>query len=120
MLNLTNTTNFNEFVEEVRVYGMSRVLLMPQYREPLPLRLLASVTDVMRDNAAHTHGWTRWSDRVFFKRRGEVVQLSSAWQDGEEPLVVRLFVQLSRWVESPGVKAAIRRQMTQVAQEFSV
>jgi hypothetical protein len=119
MLNLSNAASFSEFVEEVRVYGVSRVLLMPQYREPLPLRLLASITDVMRDNAEHTHGWTRWSDRVFFRRGGEAVPLSAAWQDGEEPSVVRLFVALSRWASNPGVKAALRRQMAPVAQEFS-
>lgn len=119
-LNLTNAGSFGEFVEEVRVYGISRVLLMPQYREPLPLRVLSGITDVMRDNAEHMHGWTRWSDRVFFRRDGEVVPLSAAWQDGGEPSMVRLFIALSRWAGSPGVKAAIRRQMTQTAQEFSV
>jgi predicted metal-dependent phosphoesterase TrpH len=119
LINLSNAGSFSEFVEEVRVYGISRVLLMPQYREPLPLRLLASITDVMRDNQEHTHGWTRWSDRVFFLRGGEAVALSAAWQDGGEPAVVRLFVALSRWAGTPGVMAALRRQMGQAAQEFS-
>lgn len=119
LINLSNAGSFSEFVEEVRVYGISRVLLMPQYREPLPLRLLASITDVLRDNQEHTHGWTRWSDRVFFRRGGEDVALSAAWQDGGEPAVVRLFVALSRWAGTPGVMAALRRQMGPAAQEFS-
>lgn len=120
VLNLTNASTFDEFVEEVRHYHRSRMLIMPQYREPLPLRMLYSVTDVMRENAEHTHGWTKWSDRVFFKRKGEVVPLSSSWQDGEEPTIVRLFIRLNQWMEKPGVKAALRRQLSQATQEFSV
>lgn len=119
VLNVTNAASFAEFADEVRHYGISRVLIMPQYREPLPLRILYSVTDVMRDNAGHTHGWTRWSDRVFYRKNGQIRQLSRTWQTGKEPAVVRLFILCSRWMESPGVKAALRRQWAQPAQEFS-
>lgn len=120
VLNISNASCFAEFVEEVRDYGLSQMLIMPQYREPLALRILSSITEVMRENAEHTHGWTRWSDRIFFRKDGQVVQLSSSWQDGEEPALVRLFIAFSRWIENPGVKAALRKQLAPAAQEFSV
>ena len=71
LLNLTTARTFGEFVEEIRVNKESAVLVMPQYREPMTSRVLAAIGDVMRDNDGHTHGWTRWSDRVFYRSARE-------------------------------------------------
>ena len=57
LLNLTTATTFAEFAEEVRD-GCSRVLIMPEYRQHLLLRTLASASDV---HAATTPGGPRAS-----------------------------------------------------------
>jgi len=111
MLNLTNSSSFGEFVEEVREYGRSCVLVMPQYREPIAARLMKMVADVMRDNRAHTHGWVRWSDRVFVRDRdtGAVEALSTIWARSGEPLVVRAVAGACVLLDSRGLQAALRQ-----------
>ncbi|MBE0658279.1 MAG: hypothetical protein IH602_11355 [Bryobacteraceae bacterium] len=118
LLNLTSAATFSEFTEEVRADGMSRVVLMPQYREPMTSRILASIADVMRDNAEHTHGWTRWSDRVFFRRSDSSIDpLSAAFPSGREPSVIRLFVLFSRLLDDQRLRWAMRG-LGQPAREF--
>ena len=48
-INLTNATNFTEFVHEIRRQQKSNVLFMPQYAEPWKLRLLRSTLDAIRE-----------------------------------------------------------------------
>jgi hypothetical protein len=111
MLNLTNSSTFGEFVEEVRDYGRSHVLVMPQYREPFVSRVMKMVADVMRDNREHTHGWVRWTDRVFVRDHdtGEVEALSSVWSEGHQPLVVQAFAGACRLLDSRSLHAALRQ-----------
>jgi hypothetical protein len=111
MVNLTNSSTFGEFVEEVRDYGRSHVLVMPQYREPIVSRIMRMIADVMRDNREHTHGWVRWSDRVFVRDAdtGDVEALSAVWGDNRQPIVVRAFAGVGRVLDSRGVQAALRQ-----------
>ena len=120
LINLTNSETFAEFVEEVRDYGRSHVLVMPQYREPIVARILKMISDVMRDNEAHTHGWVRWTDRVFYRdaKTGAVESLSSVWPDQRLPLVVRAFASACLLLESRGLQAALR-QLAPPAQELA-
>ncbi len=120
LINLTNSDTFSEFVEEVRDYGRSHVLVMPQYREPMVARIMKMVADVMRDNEAHTHGWVRWSDRVFYRdsKTGAVESLSSIWPDKRPPYVVRAFAGACRLLENRGLHAALR-QLAPPAQELA-
>lgn len=120
LINLTNSDTFSEFVEEIRDYGRSHVLVMPQYREPIVARIMKMVADVMRDNEAHTHGWVRWSDRVFYRdtRTGVVESLSGIWPDNHQPLVIRAFVGACLFLESRGLHAALR-QLAPPAQELA-
>lgn len=109
LVNLSLAPSFSEFVSEVRDEGRSTVALMEQYREPLLGRILRSIADVMRDNDAHTYGWRRWSDRVFFTRAsGETAALSEAFPEGREPSLVRLFVFLARTLDHGSLQAALR------------
>ena len=118
LLNITNASTFEEFVEEVRVDGRSQVLVMPQYREPLACRLMRAIADVMRDNEAHAHGWVRWSDRVFFRRiDGSVEALSSVWGEASGPLVIRAFARAAHMLDNRGIQAAMR-QISNTAQEI--
>jgi predicted metal-dependent phosphoesterase TrpH len=120
LLNLTNADTFSEFVEEVREYGRSHVLVMPQYREPVVTRILRMIADVMRDNAGHTHGWVRWSDRVFVRdaESGAVEALSQIWSEYSQPLLVRGVVRACRLLDSRGLHAALR-QLSAPSQELA-
>jgi hypothetical protein len=64
LLDLTDAGCFPEFVERVSG-GWSDVLITSQYREPLELRILQSVQEILRDYETHACGWRRWRDRVF-------------------------------------------------------
>ncbi len=121
LLNVSRSATFAEFVEEVRVDGRSTVLVMPQYRESMVGRILAGIADVMRDNECHTHGWTKWSDRVFYRRAedGEAAPLGSAFAQGRLPLLIQAFVVAVRMLEHRQVQAAVR-QFLQPAQEWSL
>ena len=65
-VNLTNASTFAEFAAEVRSDGWSDILLMPQYREPLKMRILDNMCGIIEDDPHHALGWVRWSDRVFY------------------------------------------------------
>lgn len=121
LVNLTNARTFGEFVEEVREDGLSHVLVMPQYRESLGVRVMRGVADVMRDREADGARASRWTDRVFV--RGEANRppraLSEIWTAGDEPWSVRLFEALVRLSSGRRVQTALRGLMPQV-QELSV
>jgi hypothetical protein len=89
-INLTASASFEEFASEVRS-GQSHVLFMPQYREPLGLRILQTLCDVLRDSP-ELAGRQSWADRIFYAPRDRnFVPLSSVWKQGG-PAVVRWFV----------------------------
>ncbi len=112
LINLTEAGTFDEFVEEVRGGGPSRVLVMRQYREPMALRIVGAISDVMRTYEEHSYGWARWSDRVFYRdERGGAAPLSSTYLEGEEPSLIRMFVLAARLAEARGVRLAMRRML---------
>jgi hypothetical protein len=121
LINITRAETFAEFVEEIRYERLSTVVVMPQYREAMLGRILSGIGDGMRDYEAHTHGWTRWSDRIFYRRAedGEPAPLSMALAAGREPLMIRMFLAGVRVLEHRQVQAAVR-QFLQPAQEISL
>ena len=64
-LNLTRATSFAEFVHEIRHQRRSHVLLMPQYADPLSIRTMRTVLDVIRNYPEFPVGSQRWDERVF-------------------------------------------------------
>ncbi len=105
LLNLSNASSFPEFVEEIRG-GYSHVLLTRQYMEPLCMRVLQNVEDVLRDYDQHIFG-RHWSDRAFYICDDGVTRpLRALW--GEEPLAVRLFTQGVNLLRSAQFKQAFR------------
>jgi hypothetical protein len=64
-LNLTQATSFCEFVGEIRNDQLSHVVFMPQYAEPLGIRFMQTVIDVIRHYPDHPVGSRRWDERVF-------------------------------------------------------
>jgi hypothetical protein len=64
-LNLTQATSFCEFVGEIRKDQLSHVVFMPQYAEPLGIRFMQTVIDVIRHYPDHPVGSRNWDERVF-------------------------------------------------------
>jgi hypothetical protein len=74
-LNLTRATTFEAFVWEVREERRSEILLMPQFFEALPLRLLENTWHALAD-APGEFGRRHWMSRVFIEENGEATPLS--------------------------------------------
>ncbi|MBC7928079.1 MAG: hypothetical protein H7039_20740, partial [Bryobacteraceae bacterium] len=107
-VNLTNASTFPEFVDEVRNNKLSTVLFLNQYREPVRLRLLQGVLDVVREYPELPEGRRLWTDRVFFQRDdGSIRSLSSLWT-GDGPPVVKVFMNGVRLLESRRLRVALR------------
>ncbi|GIU73167.1 MAG: hypothetical protein KatS3mg004_0254 [Bryobacteraceae bacterium] len=107
LINLSCAADFNTFVDEVRCRRESSILVMKQYREPLPARILAAVADAVGDRQ---QGWSgvRWKDRVFFRDAGgRVRSLSECFAAGDEPFPIRLFVLLARVGGVPAVRHTV-------------
>jgi len=66
VLNVSPAESFEEFVQEVREEKKSEIVLMPQYFEPLPLRLIENAWHALSD-APGEFGRGHWMTRVFFE-----------------------------------------------------
>jgi hypothetical protein len=75
VLNLSQAGSFEEFVQEVREGKRSEIVLMPQYFEPLPLRLVENAWHALSDAPAE-FGRRHWMTRVFIEENGEARALS--------------------------------------------
>jgi hypothetical protein len=107
-LNLTNAGTFGEFVEEIRRDRQSDVLFMPQYREPLRMRMIETMWDIVRLYGEFPEDRRRWSDRVFYQEDdGSVRPLSAIWK-GDGPWPVRWFLHGLRATKHPQVRSALR------------
>jgi hypothetical protein len=103
VINLTDATTFGEFADEVRS-GASHVLFLPHYGQPLKLRIVRAVRDIL-EHRPELLARARWTDRVFYTRAdGARVPLSEVWGDGG-PAAVRWFV---KSVEFAGCDVAWR------------
>jgi hypothetical protein len=88
-INLTNATNFNEFVHEIRHEKKSDVLFMPQYAEPWKHRLLQSTLDAIRCYPEFPQGSRTWDERVYHPDANGVVRpLSELWPNGAPPRAI--------------------------------
>jgi hypothetical protein len=105
-LNLTTATSFADFVHEVRYEGLSTVLFMPQYRDPIPARYIEVIWHAVR-NYPDFDGRVSWLDRVFYQRdSGEIVTIGSMCPDGG-PAAIRYFVSVIGFLASPRVRAML-------------
>ena len=109
ILNLTRASTFAEFALEVRHERLSHVVFMPQYHEPIKLRILQTMVDVVRNYPENFEGRRSWGDRVFFRdpSRPNPLPLSEIWND-DSPMVVKCFVAAMRVLEWRGVRSALR------------
>jgi hypothetical protein len=82
---------------------------MPQYHEPLRLRILQTMVDVVRDYPENLESRRTWADRVFYRNPESraTVPLTSIWSDGG-PQVVKHFIAAMRLLEWRGVRSALK------------
>ena len=100
-INLSQATNFREFVEEIRIERRSHILFMNQYRRPWQERILHSTLDAVTDFPDFPQGWQRWDDRAFHPDRNGVMRpFSQLWPDGKAPLPLRAAIQTVRFARS--------------------
>jgi len=118
-VNLTNAATFAEFVDEVRLDGWSDVLFMPQYREPLKMRILENMCGIIEDDPLHALGWVRWSDRVFYLTDEGIAKSLSEFFNGKYPAVINRFVSLMGLVKHRRVRSALRVALNE-DQEFAL
>ncbi|MFZ0589847.1 MAG: hypothetical protein WAM39_05155 [Bryobacteraceae bacterium] len=108
ILNLSRGANWIDFVREVRCERRSHVVFMPQYREPLRMRILQTMVDIVRDYPENLEGRKSWSDRVYYRQTdGPPVPLRHYWPSGK-PFVIQAFVRAMRIAELRSVQSAIR------------
>lgn len=105
-LNLTNAATFAEFVAEIKA-GHTTLLFMPQYREPMALRILQASGDILRRYPEYP-GRTRWTDRVYYRcEDGTARPLSELWKE-REPWMVSAAAGLVEFVATTRLRSALR------------
>jgi len=117
ILNLTNARTFAEFVDEVRHRRHCHVLFMPQYAEPIALRMLQSFVDIVREYPDLPETSRRWDERVYHPdRHGELQQLSTLWDS--PPPFINIFLAAVRMLEVDTVRRAARAALAKPEHEM--
>jgi hypothetical protein len=108
-INLTNATNFTEFVHEIRREKRSNVLFMPQYAEPWKHRILRSAIDAIRDYPEFPLGSRTWDERVYHPNaKGVATPLSQLWPSGSAPWQMRWSLAAVRLLGRRPVSSGLR------------
>ena len=108
IINLTNATTFSEFAAELRGRGHSHILFLPQYREPLRLRWLQTVWDIVRFYPRAPEGWRHWSDRFFYQCEDGVERsVAAVWQTSRPPFLSQA-LEMLRLAQTPWLLPALR------------
>ena len=107
-LNLTRTECFSEFVHEIRRELRSHVLLMPQYAEPMTIRTIRTLLDVIRNYPEFPAGSRRWDERVFHLDRSGLTDrpISTLWK--EPPAFVEQIFSVIRLLENSTMERMFR------------
>ncbi|HMS38652.1 MAG TPA: hypothetical protein PKE69_00260 [Pyrinomonadaceae bacterium] len=88
VINLTNAKTFEEFVDQVRTDKHTEVVLMPEYKQPLKSRQMASFGEIIKEYPHFPENRRRWFDRVFFDLgKGDGLKSLSGygWKNGGPP-----------------------------------
>jgi hypothetical protein len=105
-LNLTNAGSFSEFAAEIRA-GHSSVLFMPQYREPMPLRIMEAAWDILKPYPEYP-GREHWTDRTFYRCEDGVARPVAQIWAGRVPWVIRPVTGMLQFFTHPGLRVALR------------
>jgi hypothetical protein len=105
-LNVSHAESFEEFVHQVRNERRSEIVLMPQFFDPLPLRLIENAWHALAD-APGEFGRRHWMTRVFIEQDGKAAPLSQ-FTGTRFPRVVEKFRWVIGLVANPFVRPALR------------
>lgn len=108
-LNLTNATTFAEFVDEIRGDAPSEVCIMPQFHDPLALRIMQGLFDMLDDYPEHARGQVRWAERVFRHCEGGNVKSFDDFFGGKDPSTMRFVINGARFLTSDRLRPAWQR-----------
>jgi hypothetical protein len=109
-LNLTNAGTFAEFISEIR-QGSSTLLFMPQYREPMAMRVLEACWDILRPYPEYPER-ERWIDRVFYRGSDGTARPLSTWKD-EIPWLLDALTGVVQACATTPLRAAMRLFLTE-------
>jgi hypothetical protein len=109
-LNLTKVGTFEEFVGEIRRERFSQILLMPQYFEPLKLRLLAETWHILGE-APGEFGRRHWTARVFYINKEGIERPASFLWGAEGPQFVKRIHWAMGLIANPWFRPAMRLAM---------
>lgn len=106
-LNLTRASSFSEFVDEIRVENRSHIVFLRQYAEPLGIRFMQALIDVIRDYPGHPAGSRTWDERVYHVdcRTGLYRPLAELWK--APPAALARIFSTVRILENASVKNAL-------------
>jgi hypothetical protein len=111
VLNLTNAESFTEFVHQVRKDRQSHVLFMPQYVDPVAVRVWQTLLDVIRFYPNYPLGSRRWDERVFHPDSAGVDRpLASLWN--KPPAFIEVIFSGIRLMEMAPVRRAVQYALT--------
>ncbi len=108
LVNLTNATSFNDFAAEIRNGAPTHTVYMEQYDEPIRLRVLQVMSDVLRTYNNFSSDRRRWSDRVFYLCDDSTIRRVSDVWTGNGPDIVGQFISAMRLLESRHVRAVLK------------
>jgi hypothetical protein len=115
ILNLSNAATFEEFVDEVRNEGISDVLFMPQYREPIAVRYAETIWETIRDYPQNTSR-VHWTDRFYERTPAGDVAFTRMWKDGA-PGAIGVFIRILQLLGNSHVRSTLRLAMRATAGE---
>ncbi|MGI9069772.1 MAG: hypothetical protein ACR2JB_00200 [Bryobacteraceae bacterium] len=109
ILNLSQAATFEEFIHEVRRQRVSHVVFMPQYHEPLKLRIVQTILDVICDYPENLEGRRYLPERLFYRGSEYAlpVPLTSIWS-GDARKTLSGFFSAIRLLEWHGFRSALR------------
>jgi len=109
-LNVTAAGTFDEFVEEIRRDRLSKIVLMPQYFEPLKLRLFAETWHILGE-APGEFGRRNWTARVFYITKEGVERPASFLWGKEGPRFIKQIHWAMGLIANPWFRPAVRMAM---------
>ena len=121
MLNVTNASTFAEFADEIIRDGYSRIVIMPQYREPHLLRVTQTLGDVLDDYSDHSLGWVQWSERFFRKQMdGSVKNFAQLFESRSKPIALRYLLKGIRIIANKKLRPAFRLAFAKSPEELQI
>lgn len=112
IINLSEASNFPEFVDEIRTRRTSHVVFMPQYRQSLNWRTTQTVIDVLRDYPSSFAGRRLWTERVFYRTAdGPPTSLATFFPESRVPHIFKAITSSVRLAQCPGIPILLRTLM---------